>query len=87
MDEVLHRVSLDGRRFVTGGFSQGFFLRSVVLASDGKTLLNPQEGGASLCKLLADGHFAYAQVKADGYLRMLEDALARHALLLPNEGR
>jgi hypothetical protein len=77
LEDVLHGVALDDRRYVRGGFSQGFFLRSAVVAADGRTLLNPQSGGASLCKLLADGHFAYAQVKPEDYLRMLRDALAR----------
>jgi hypothetical protein len=76
LDDVLHGVSLDERRYVKGGFNQGFFLRSVVLAPEG-ALLNPQSGGSSLCKLLADGHFAYAQVKPVDYLQMLEDALDR----------
>src|SRR5574341_1533534 len=79
MKEVLNGVELDERRHVSGGFSRGFFLRSVVLDSDGRTLLNPQEGGASLGKLFSDGHFAYGQVKSEHYLLMLRDALDRHA--------
>lgn len=73
--DVLDRVTVDEQRFVSGLFNQGFFLRSVVLASDGETLLNPQSGGASLWKLFTDGHFAYAQVKPRDFLRMLREAL------------
>lgn len=76
MEEVLDGVPYDRERFVQGLFNKGFFLRSVVLASDGETLLNRQSGGMSPCKLIADGHFAYAQVKPSHYRRMLEEALA-----------
>lgn len=77
MADVLDRVALDEDRRVSGAFSRGFFLRSVVLAADGETLLNPQPGGASLCKLCSDGYFAYAQVKPADYLKMLHEALGR----------
>jgi hypothetical protein len=77
MGEVLDRVEVDGDGTVKGDFSQGFFLRSVVLASDGVTLLNPQPGHASLGDLFTEGHFPYAQVKSKQYLPMLREALAR----------
>ena len=77
MEEVLDRVEVDGDGRVQGSFSQGFFLRSVVLASDGETLLNPQSGHATLGYLLAEGHFPYGQVKAVHYLPMLRGALER----------
>lgn len=77
MEEVLHNVAVNPDNLVQGSFSQGFFLRSVVLASDGETLLNPQPGGASLDDLFTEGHFPYGQVKAKHYLPMLRGALER----------
>jgi hypothetical protein len=77
MNEVLDRVEVDSDRIVQGSFSQGFFLRSVVLACDGETLLNPQPGRASLGDLITVGHFPYAQVHARHYLPMLRGALER----------
>ena len=59
---------------MSGGFSQSFFLRSVVLSPDGGTLLNPQDA-PSLGQLLGQGHFGYAQVKPEDYLVMLERSL------------
>jgi hypothetical protein len=77
MNEVLEKVEVDSSGMVQGSFSQGFFLRSVVLASDGETLLNPQPGAPSLGGLIADGHFPYGQVKPKHYLPMLRGALER----------
>lgn len=75
--KVMGGVEVDPDRRVEGAFNRGFFLRSVVLASDGETLLNPQAGRASLGQLFSSGYFAYAQVKARDYLEMLRGALAR----------
>ena len=77
MNDVLFNVEVNSDGMVQGSFSQGFFLRSVVLASDGETLLNPQPGGASLGDLFTEGHFKYGQVKAKHYLPMLRQALER----------
>jgi hypothetical protein len=78
MEDVLGKVEVDGDNIVQGNFNQGFFLRSVVLASDGETLLNPQDiEHASLGDLFTVGHFPYAQVKATDYLPMLRAALCR----------
>ena len=74
LDAAIEGITLDERRRVSGGFSQGFFLRSVVLSADGGTLLNPQDK-PSLGHLFSQGHFPYAQVKAEDYLAMLEGAL------------
>jgi len=83
MEEVLHGVELDWELRVQGNFSQGFFLRSVVLASDGETLLNPQPGKATIWKLIGDGYFPYAQVKPEDYLKMLRAALERAPAAAP----
>lgn len=77
MEEILNGVQLDETRRVAGGWSRKFFLRSVVLASDGVTLLNRQPPAT----------FAYAQVKADDYLRILEESLTRQASLNREESR
>src|SRR5215510_3524499 len=77
MEDVLEKVEVNADNLVQGSFSQGFFLRSVVLASDGETLLNPQPGGAALGDLFTEGHFKYGQVKAKHYLPMLRQALER----------
>ncbi len=71
MEAVLNGVPLDEDRKPTGGLNQGFFLRSFVLSSDGKTLLNPQPRAV----------FAYAQVNAPEYLEQLERALLHFDLL------
>ena len=85
MEDVLGKVEVDTDGVVQGSFSQGFFLRSVVLASDGETLLNPQEiRKASLGDLFSVGYFPYAQVKAKDYLPMLRAALERFGRANPN---
>lgn len=78
--KVLGEVQVNAEGFVQGDFNQGFFVRSVVLASDGKTLLNTESGDAPMAKMFAEGHFPYAWVKASDYLVMLHKSLAR----LPN---
>jgi hypothetical protein len=78
MEAVLGKVEVNGDNVVQGNFNQGFFLRSVVLARDGETLLNPQDiDKASLGDLFTVGYFPYAQVKAKDYLPMLRAALDR----------
>jgi hypothetical protein len=83
-EDVLGKVEVDGDGLVQGSFNQGFFLRSVVLASDGETLLNPQDiRKASLGDLFSVGYFPYAQVKSKDYLPMLRAALERSRALDP----
>lgn len=73
-------AELDHEHRVCDLFSLGFFLRSLVLSPDGRTLLNPQpntvEGSVELFR--RRGYFSYAQVRADDYLEMLSLALERH---------
>ena len=76
IDAAIEGIELDGHRKVAGGFSQSFFLRSLVLTPDGATLMNPQDK-PSLGHLFSQGHFPYAQVKADDYLAMLESSLRK----------
>lgn len=77
MNEVLGKVEVDSGNMVQGSFSQGFFLRSVVLGCDGETLLNPQPGEPSLGQLFTEGHFPYGQTQPKHYLPMLKGALER----------
>lgn len=74
VDQAIEGIPLDEHRKVSAGFNKSFFLRSVVLSSDGATLLNPQDK-PSLGHLASQGYFPYAQVKAEDYLAMLELAL------------
>lgn len=76
LEEAIEGIEYDADGRVTGSFNQGFFLRSVVLSSDGETLLNRQDKPA-LGDLFTKGYFSYAQVKPDDYLKMLRDALAK----------
>jgi hypothetical protein len=86
INEGLVGFTLAEDRRITGGFSYGFFVRSLVMTSDGATLLNPQSK-PGLGDLFSKGHFSYAQVKPDDYLEMLEAALRRRAELATQSGR
>ena len=77
INATIEGVELDEGRRIPGGFSRKFFLRSVALSADGAALLNPQDPTANLGHLISQGHFPYAQVKADDYLAMLRLALER----------
>ena len=80
-DRILLGVKINDARFVTGSFNEGFFVRSLVVSPDGKTLLNPQamKPEESMPTYREHGYFPYGQVKAKDYLPMLRDALARLA--------
>jgi hypothetical protein len=85
LEDVLGKVTVGADGMVQGAFSQGFFVRSVVLGPDGETLLNPQDAkNASLGDLFGVGYFPYAQVKPKDYLPMLRVALARSRAANPN---
>ena len=77
LSRVLLRSELDPEGHISDLFSKGFFLRSLVLSPDGEALLNPQAEtvGASVATYSEKGYFAYAQVKPEDYLLMLEGAL------------
>jgi hypothetical protein len=70
---------LDGERMIKDPFSEGFFVRSLVVTPDGETLLNPQPPtvvGASM-QFFSRGDVSYAQMDSGDYLSMLMHALAR----------
>lgn len=75
--QAMEGIPLNSSRRVEEGFHTGFLLKSLVLAPDGHTLLNPQRAKAKLSDLRDQGYFPYAQVKADDYIVMLNGALRR----------
>ncbi len=77
IDPAIRGIELDQHRNVTGGFNQGFFVRSLVLSANGRFLLNPQANDDPLGTHAAKGHFPYGQIKACDYLPMLNQALGR----------
>lgn len=70
---------VDASNKIVEPFSESFFVRSVVLAPDGDTLLNrnPTTTAASVAKALLDGDNQYAAVDAPDYLTMLKHSLER----------
>ena len=79
LSQVLLKTQVTPDRHVDDLFSKGFFLRSLVLTADGQALLNPQADTVkgSMETYSQKGYFAYAQVKPDDYLLMLDSALRR----------
>jgi hypothetical protein len=80
-DQVLLNGRLDEQRMIKDLFSEGFFLRSLVITPDGQTLLNPQPPtvvGASL-QFFRRGDVSYAQMDTGDFLSMLRRALDRFA--------
>lgn len=76
-NEVLEnaRIGPDGR--IVDAFSQGFFLRQVVVTPDGQTLLNSQAASVSgsMSTMAHESHFAYAQTNPLDVKNMLAVAL------------
>jgi len=80
MRAALVNARLDDRDFIADLFSQGFFVRSVVVSPDGATLLNPAAAtiASAMRPLALDGSLGYAEVNPGDYLVMLTQALARY---------
>jgi hypothetical protein len=78
---ISSRIELDANRRVVKPLQEGFFLRSLVLSSDGKVVLNLQDDSpeGARASMRDHGYFSYAQVKAIDYLPMLRDAIARNS--------
>lgn len=76
-DDIAHAATIDEEGRVRDIASLGYFLRLLVLDPVDLELLNPQASTAegSMQQFFDVGHFAYAQVKAEPVLAMLEDAL------------
>jgi hypothetical protein len=79
LEQVLVQAGIDGQRHVVDIASRAFFLRSIVLTPDARTLLNPQAptAGGSVASWIGRGHFSYQQQRTAEYLEMLRGALAR----------
>ena len=77
--DVLVNARVDADNKVVDPFSQGFFLRSVVLMPDGQTILNraPSTTAASIREALVEGTQCYAAIDAPDYLSMLMKSLKR----------
>ncbi len=73
INDAMHGMTFSQDRRITGGFSYGFFVRSLVISPDGK-LLNRQ-GKPALSDPFVKGFYSYAQVKPEDFLDMLESAL------------
>ncbi len=78
--DVLVNAKVDVDNKVIDPFSKGFFLRSVVLSPDLKTILNraPATVAGSVREAVLDGTQCYAAVDAPDYLSLLIKALHRH---------
>lgn len=76
-EEVLMGARLNRKGKLGGAAAQGFFLRVVVLDPADLRLLNRQAptAEASVGTFLREGHFAYAQARADDLLPMMASAL------------
>ena len=86
MDRILVNGRVDQNRMIVDLLSEGFFVRSVVVSSDGQTLLNPNPPTvrASMGRLLMSGELGYARVDPGDYLSMLGHALERFHQLAKN---
>jgi hypothetical protein len=77
--DVLVNARVDARNMIADPFSEGFFLRSVVLSPDAQTILNraPSTIAGSVREALLDGTQCYAAIDAPDYLSMLMKSLKR----------
>jgi hypothetical protein len=77
--DVLVNARVDGDNKIVDPFSEGFFLRSVVLTPDGGTILNPSPKtvGKSIARAMFEGDNSYAAIDAGDYLSMLRRSLRR----------
>lgn len=81
LSKVLVNARVDRDNKIADLFSEGFFVRSVVLSPDGQRILNPAPTtvAGSLKHLALDADLGYAQVDPRDYLSMLRHALDRIA--------
>ena len=81
--QVLENARIGPDRRIVDAFSQGFFLREVVVTPDGQTLLNPQADtfAASASNMVHTSHFAYAQTKPLEVKNLLAVTLRRFRAL------
>ena len=78
-NDVLFNARVDSATRITDLFSQGFFIRSVVLSPDAATVLNPNPSSVSGgMARAAMGDHGYVKVDPIDYDAMLRRALERH---------
>jgi hypothetical protein len=77
--DVLVNARVDANNMITDPFSEGFFLRSVVLTPDAATILNPSPRtiAGSIGRALFEGNNSYATLDPGDYLSMLQHAQRR----------
>ena len=77
--DVLVNAKVDANNMISDPFSEGFFLRSVILTPDATTILNPSPKtvAGSIGRALFEGNNSYATLDPGDYLSMLQHAL-RH---------
>lgn len=77
--DVLVNARVDGSNMIVDPFSEGFFLRSVVLTPDGSTILNPSPKtvAGSISRAIFEGDNSYAALDPGDYLSMLHRSLRR----------
>ncbi len=86
-DDILLGATLDEQGRVRDPGSLGFFLRSLVIDPRDEALLNPQvdTAWASVDTFTSDGNFAYAQVRPDAVLQILDEGLETYTTRLPGD--
>ena len=79
LDQFLVNGRVDARNWIKDPFSEGFFVRSLVVTPDGQTLLNPQPRTVvgSAVSFFYRGTVSYAQIDPGDFLVMLRRALSR----------
>jgi hypothetical protein len=77
--DVLVNAKVDAGNKIVDPFSEGFFLRSVVLSTDGTRILNPSPKtiGGSISRAILEGNNSYATLDPGDYLSMLWHSLHR----------
>jgi hypothetical protein len=83
--DVLVNAEVNASNMIVDPFSEGFFLRSVVLTPDGQRILNRAATtvAGSLANIARDGNLQYAEVDGPDYLVMLTRARERFAAATP----
>jgi hypothetical protein len=77
--DVLVNARVDRDNKIVDPFSEGFFLRSVVLTPDAGAILNPSPKtvAGSLSRAIFEGDNSYAALDPGDYLSMLRRSLRR----------
>ncbi len=81
VQQVLVTATIDKNNKVVDWFSRSFFLRSVIVAPDGQTLLNPSAPtvAKTTAKVVFEAESGYQSNEPGDYLVMLQRSLNRYA--------